>query len=121
MVEEEIVKIIEMVQDGLHDEGADTDIEQYFKAYKKLEKFLQNQLKMQHVEINRNTTEKSISFTQAGHHPDKKQDIGGFGNFGSGTSAHQQFQLSRYFEQAREAMIKMYEDSVRLKKRSEEP
>lgn len=42
MVEEEIVRIIENVQDELHDEGADTDIEQYLKIYKKLEKFLQN-------------------------------------------------------------------------------
>lgn len=42
MVEEEIVKIIELVQDGLHDEGAETEIEQYLKTYKKLEKFLQN-------------------------------------------------------------------------------
>lgn len=44
---------------------------------------------MQHIQINRNTTEKSISFAQAGHNPDKKADIGGFGNFGSGSAAHQ--------------------------------
>lgn len=92
--------MVNYVQSGQYfKERESLSIDEFMKTYKKLEKFLQNQLKLQHAQINLNFTEKSANIISQ----KAVQNLQGF-------------RLSEYFEAVRDSIIKMYQDSVKIVK-----